>query len=243
MEIIMAKKVKFGFGKRTKRMKAGDKRHENEQAETHSHPGNKESGDVTSRMAMALLCASEGLRVVPLHGVKEGLCTCRNEHCDQLGRHPRTENGLQDATTDPEEVKQMWGRWPKAKAGIALGTKSGVIALVTEGAAGKESLRKLLKHNEALKKTVTIGDGEFRIRLFRAPDGCTGHRELGNGLTILGDGDLVVMPSRIGLAKPGFVKGRALGEVKIAEAPKWLLDQFARQVPRVLKVDTVLPRR
>jgi hypothetical protein len=68
MEIIMAKKVKFGFGKRTKRMKA-DKRRENEQAETHSHPGNKESGDVTSRMAMALLCASEGLRVVPVHAV------------------------------------------------------------------------------------------------------------------------------------------------------------------------------
>ena len=47
------------------------------------------------------------------------------------------------------------------------------------------------------------------------------------------------MPSRIGIAKPGFVKGRALGKVELAEAPKWLLDQCARQVARVLKVDEI----
>ena len=243
MEIIMTKKIKFGFGKRRKRTKAGDKRRENEQPERHRrerHPDNKESGGDSNRMAMALLCASAGLPVVPLHGVKGGLCTCGNEYCEQPGRHPRTENGLQDATTDSEEVKQMWGRWPKAKAGIALGAQSRVFALVIEGAAGKESLRKLLEHNEALKKTVTIGDGQFRIRLFRTREGCTvRHRELGNGLTILGDGDLVAMPSRTGIAKPGFLKARAVGEVEIAETPKWLLDQCARQVPRVLKVDEI----
>ena len=72
------------------------------------------------------------------------------------------------------------------------------------------------------------------------PQGCTvRHRELDKGLTILGDGDLVVMPSRTGIAKPGFLKDRAVGEVEIAEAPKWLLDQCARQVPRVLKVDEI----
>jgi hypothetical protein len=147
-------------------------------------------------MAMALLCASDGLRVVPLHGVKDGLCTCGKEHCEQPGRHPRTKNGLKDATTDPEKIKQMWARWPKAKAGIALGPTSRVLALVSEGAAGKESLRKLLEQNEALKKTVTIRDGELLTRLFRTPDDCTvHHRELGNGLAILGDGDLVLMPN------------------------------------------------
>jgi hypothetical protein len=220
-------------------MKA-DKRRESEQAETHSHPSNKESDDVTSRMAMALLCASEGLRVVPLHGVKNGLCTCGNEHCEQRGRHPRTKNGLQDVTIDPEKIKQMWGRWPKAKAGIPLGTQSRVLALVSEGAAGKESLRKLLKHNEALKKTVTIRHGECLTRLFRIPEGFTvHHRELGHGLTILGDGDLAVMPSRTGLANPGFLKGWAVGKVEIAEAPKWLFDRCARQVARVLKTDEI----
>lgn len=239
----MTKKIKLGFGKRRKRTKAGDKRREHEQPERHRrerHPSNKESDDVTSYMAMALLCASESLRVVPLHGVRNGLCTCGNEHCEQPGRHPRTENGLQDATTDPEEVKQMWGRWPKAKAGIAVGTPSRVLALVIEGAAGKESLRKLLKRNEALKKTVTIRHREFLTRLFRTPEGCTvHHRELGNGLTILGDGDLVVMPSRTGIANPGFLKGCAVGKVELAEAANWLLEQCARQVARVLKVDQI----
>jgi ParB family chromosome partitioning protein len=79
-----------------------------------------------------------------------------------------------------------------------------------------------------VKRTITILEDKGRTTLFRMPEGCTvRHRELGNGLTILGDGDLVAMPSRIGLAKPGFVKGRAPGEVKVAAAPQWLLDLAA----------------
>ena len=171
---------------------------------------------------------------------KDGCCTCGAPDCRQLGRHPRTKHGVDDATTERSLIEKRWAEWPHARIGVALGTPSRVLALIIEGAAGKESLRKLLERNEALKKTVTIADGEFRIRLFRVPAGCTvRHRELDKGLTILGDGDLMVMPSRIGLAKPGFLKGRALGEVEIAEAPKWLLDQCARQVPRVLKVDEI----
>lgn len=236
MEMIMTKGSR---GKRRNGTKAADKRRENEQPERHLRE--HKSGGVTSRMDVAWLCASVDLPVVPLHGVKGGLCTCGNEHCEQPGRHPRTQNGLQDATTDSKEVKQMWGRWPKAKAGIVLGTQSRVLALVSEGAAGKAGLRKLLEHNEPLKKTVTIRHRERLTRLFRTPEGCSvhHHRELGNGLTILGDGDLAVMPSRTGLANPGFLKGWAVGKVEIAQAPKWLFDRRARQIARVLKTDEI----
>jgi hypothetical protein len=225
----MTKKIKFGFGKRRKQKKAGDKRRKDEQPERHRqerHPGKQESGAVTSRMDVALLCASVGLPVVPLHGIRDGKCTCDALNCRQPGRHPRTKHGVEDATTERSLIEKHWAQWPHARIGIALGTPSRVLALVIEGAAGKESLRKLLKRNEALKKTVTINDGECCIRLFRIPEGCTvRHRDLDKGLTILGDGDLIVMPSRIGLAKPGFVSGRALGKVKIAAAAKWLLDR------------------
>jgi hypothetical protein len=144
----MTKKIKFGLGKRRKQTKVGGKRREHEQSELHSRSGNKASGGVTSRMDVALLCASVDLPVVPLHGVKGGLCTCGNEHCEQPGRHPRTENGLQDATTDRERINEYWTKWPKAKIGVVLGRKSGVIALVTEGSAGKKTLRDLEEKTE-----------------------------------------------------------------------------------------------
>jgi hypothetical protein len=141
----MTKKVKFGFGKRRKRTNAGDKRRENEESGRHRHPSNnKESGGVSNRMDVALLCASAGLPVVPLYGVKGGLCTCGDTACDQLGRHPR----MKGATTDRALIKKYWTKWPKARIGVVLGRKSGVIALVTEGAAGRKTLHALEEKRE-----------------------------------------------------------------------------------------------
>ena|SRR5216683_1437575 len=105
-------------------------------------PNNKESGDrPSSRLNAALLYAKAGLAVVPLHGLKDGSCTCRDEHCKQPGNHPRTANGLQDATTNSTKIKRMWSRWPKAKIAVAFG--SGVTGVVVEGKAGREALKKL----------------------------------------------------------------------------------------------------
>jgi hypothetical protein len=131
----MAKKVK-----RTKRMKAGDKRRENEQPERREHRrGNRKSGSNNTRLEVALLCASAGLPVVPLHGLRGGQCTCGNKDCERPGRHPRTKRAI----TDRALIKKDWAKWPKAKIGIVLGTASGVVALVAEGSAGKKTLSAL----------------------------------------------------------------------------------------------------
>jgi ParB/RepB/Spo0J family partition protein len=191
-----------------------------------------------SRMEVALGYADKGLAIVALHGCKDRKCSCGAPNCRQPGRHPRT--SIEHATTQRSLIERQWGEWPQARAGVALGTPSRVLALVIEGKAGKENLRQLLDRNGALKKTVTVRNGGSKFRLFRVPEGGRfHHRELCKGLTILSDGDLVVMPSRMGVAKTRFVAGRALGEVQIAEAPKWLLELCARQLARVLKVEEI----
>jgi ParB-like chromosome segregation protein Spo0J len=76
-----------------------------------------------------------------------------------------------------------------------------------------------------MKRTVTIVEDKRRISLFRVPEGSgVKHRQLGDGLTVFGDGDILVMPSRPRdtAAKSHFAEGRAPGEVDIAAAPKWL---------------------
>src|SRR5262245_32630479 len=45
-----------------------------------------------------------GWSVVPLHGVDAPGCTCGKENCASPGKHPRTKNGLKDATTDPKTI-------------------------------------------------------------------------------------------------------------------------------------------
>lgn len=43
--------------------------------------------------------AQRGWRVLPLHTVTKGMCSCGTT-CSSPGKHPRTRNGLKDATTD-----------------------------------------------------------------------------------------------------------------------------------------------
>ena len=73
------------------------------------------------------------------------------------------------------------------------------------------------------------------------PDPATARGEGLAGLTVLGDGDILAMPSGIGSenAKCRFVDGRALGKVGIATAPKWLLDHVSKDSPHIIKVDTI----
>ena len=49
--------------------------------------------------------AELGLPVIPLHTVRDGVCSCKERAaCTRPGKHPRTTNGVRDATTDLETV-------------------------------------------------------------------------------------------------------------------------------------------
>jgi putative DNA primase/helicase len=49
----------------------------------------------------ALKYAAKGLRIVPMHTVQDGCCSCSNgENCDNPAKHPQTAHGVKDATTE-----------------------------------------------------------------------------------------------------------------------------------------------
>jgi hypothetical protein len=109
------------------------KRSEHRQRE---HRGNGKSPESDSKASLALRYAEAGCPVIPLHGHKQGRCTCGDPDCTKRGRHPRTKRGIADATTDPDKIKRMWRKWPKAKIGIVVGGPGKVVALRTEGQTG-----------------------------------------------------------------------------------------------------------
>ena len=203
----------------------------NRQATDQSRPrGDRwNSNDVNrSRLDTVLRYASAGLPVVPMHGTFDGVCTCGNDECKNPGGHPRTPNGLKDATTNPEAIELLWKKFPSARAGVALGSRSNLCALVTEGDEGEESLQRL-RGDQTLKKTVTICDDGRRIRLFRIPAGYTvRHVQLAPGLRVLGENVCLVMPSGKITAKRRFARDLGIGEREITMAPVWLLDQITR---------------
>jgi ParB-like chromosome segregation protein Spo0J len=90
-----------------------------------------------------------------------------------------------------------------------------------------------------MKPTLTILHDKSRITLFRLPKpGSVAHRQLGKGLSVWGDDDILQLPSALhdDDAECRLAGDRALGEVKIPTAPSWLLDYGAGSAARVIKV-------
>jgi hypothetical protein len=174
---------------------------------------------------VARRCAKEGIPVVPLHGrQKDGSCTCGDKNCRRPGRHPRTKHGVADATTSWKETRRLWKKWPKAKIGIVLGSPGNLVALEARGKKGESRLDDLMWTNQDLPPTVMIQAGDRQFQLFRHRGDHPRRVDLGDGVRMLGDGALIRAPlSTNKSASRHFCSGRAVGEVKIASAPGWLM--------------------
>ncbi|MDY0063419.1 MAG: bifunctional DNA primase/polymerase, partial [Myxococcota bacterium] len=76
-------------------------------------------------LAEALAFARFGWRVLPLHGIVDGRCTCGAPNCGKSsGKHPRIRTGIDHAdgaTVDRETIRGWFGRWPESNLGVMTG--------------------------------------------------------------------------------------------------------------------------
>jgi Bifunctional DNA primase/polymerase, N-terminal len=100
-----------------------------------SHP---EPADVNSMplLEAALAYAAMGLPVFPLHSPvfdADGTfvrCDCKKgARCQDAGKHPWTEHGLLNATTNPDIIRRWWANWPQANIGLRTWTRGGIVVL------------------------------------------------------------------------------------------------------------------
>src|SRR5947209_3864234 len=81
----------------------------------------------------ALAHTRRGFKVIPIHTpifeCGEVRCSCRKINCQSIGKHPRTLNGLKDATTEEAKIRKWWGQWPDANIGIVTGAESNIVTL------------------------------------------------------------------------------------------------------------------
>jgi hypothetical protein len=175
----------------------------------------------------ALAYAARGFKVFPLHTPNaEGRCSCHKD-CGNVGKHPRTMNGLNDATSDAAKITDWFTTWKDANIGIATGEASGFIVLdVDPRHGGRESLKALLdRHGELAEKVyASTGGGGWHL-LFRHP----GFRvrnvqnradKLGAGVDVRGDGGYIVAPPSLHASGKRYEWG---GEFEaLPEMPEWL---------------------
>jgi putative DNA primase/helicase len=232
---VAKQQIKSGLGWKPKRMRAAFKarksmgEHRKSIGQHREHKNKESPNSDLSCMEVALIYAAEGFPVLALYNRKmSGICMCGNAACDKPGLHPRTENGVRDATTNRELIEKYWDKWPNAKIGVATGVDASIVAIVVDGEVGQSSLKKLEDRNAQLPKTVTIRAAKKRIYFLRIGGVRLHHptKRLGNGISVRGDGQFVVAPFSVhdpDLVRR-FVDGRAPGEVEIATAPQWLMN-------------------
>jgi hypothetical protein len=140
--------------------------------------------------------ARRGWAVIPLHTPEQGKCSCGNAACGSPGKHPRTMNGLKDASADPAQVARWWSMWPEANIGIVCGAVSGLVVLDIDGPDGEETLEALAAELGPLPETVEALTGKGRHLYFNHPgvEIRPSAGVLGPALDVRGDGGYVVGP-------------------------------------------------
>ena len=90
--------------------------------------------------------------------------------CRARDKRPATANGLKDATTDPEIIRQWWQQNPQFNVAIATGSVSGLFVLDVDGLDAEFALRKLEAEHDALPATVEVITARGRHLYFRWPE-------------------------------------------------------------------------
>lgn len=191
--------------------------------------------DSNSNISAALAYAARGWAVFPLHGAAEGACSCGRTDCDRTAKHPRTPNGLKDATKDEATIRKWWAEWPDANIGIATGAVSGLVVLDVDGEEGRATVKGLELPISPLAET-----GRGRHVYFAHPGKPVQNQQKGGwfsrkypGLDIRGDGGYVVAPPSVHATGRTYSWHPELGPgTPLAAWPDWLLaDRDARKGP------------
>lgn len=143
----------------------------------------------------ALSLAALGFRVLQLHGIVGGRCTCGAALCSSPGKHPLRDGGYKVATTNPDLIKQWWTDAPQANIGIATG--DGLVVLdIDNRHGGDESLADLVREVGKPPDTVESQTGNGRHIYLHDPTGRirTGIVDGRPGIDVKAEGGYVVAP-------------------------------------------------
>ncbi len=153
-------------------------------------------------MQIALSYAADGFAVFPVYEPERHhggiICSCPAGDADMIGdrkhskgKHPRTHNGVSDATTDVNQIKEWWTKWPDASIGIATGSKSRIFVVDLDGAVGISSGLRL-----GLSSPVTALTGNGKQLFFADTEARLKNsvKKLAPGMDTRGEGGYVVVP-------------------------------------------------
>jgi Bifunctional DNA primase/polymerase, N-terminal len=122
----------------------------------------------------ALDYATRGVPVLPVHTPtirpgREVACSCGDPACGSIGKHPITTHGLNDASTNREQVQWWWQRFPQANIGLATGHLFDVLDV--DGPTGERSMARLSAKHPFGPPGPLVRTGRGGWHVYLAPTG------------------------------------------------------------------------
>ena len=146
--------------------------------------------------------------------------------CNPLDKRPLTPHGFKDATTDPEQIKAWWTRWPNAMVGVPMGAATGTFCVdldrkpnEPDGVATWAKLES--EHGQTPETRMHDTPSTGRHLLYKWCNDIRNHKlkERAPGIETRGEGGYIVVPPSV-MADGKAYTGNAAA---IADAPDWLL--------------------
>lgn len=182
-----------------------------------------------SLLEEALACAERAWYIHPVHGVINGICTCKSAECAHPGKHPAIPRWTKPVLRSTGEIEHMFGGESVSNLGILTGAESGLVVLdVDPQHGGSESLAALEKRYGRLPVTPTVLTGGGGQHLYFAHPGGrvkTTRSQFGAGIDVRADGGQVVGPGSVHLSgcEYAWQLGLHPNEMRPAELPtSWL---------------------
>lgn len=164
----------------------------------------------------ALAMAVAGWGVIPLHTPSDGACDCRRPDCSSPGKHPRTTNGLSDATTDADQIRKWWGMWPAANIGAAV--PDGFIVVDVDVADVATIFR-----SDELPATATSRTGRGHHLIYRTTTLIRPSVGVREHVDLRGPGSYIIVPPSLHVTGARYEWVVPM-EGGFTDAPAWLAD-------------------
>jgi hypothetical protein len=198
---------------------------------------------MTDVQRAALWYARHGWRVIPLHSIRDGRCTCGRSDCNSPGKHPRLADWPTQATTDEQTIIAWWARWLDANVGIVTG--AGLLVVdIDPSHDGDTSLADLERQYAPIPDTPRglTGGGGGGVHYYFTIVQTVGNRVgLAPGIDVRGDGGYVVAPPSLHASgrRYAWELGASPNDVPLAPVPCWLLERLRAGAADRLSIDGV----
>lgn len=191
--------------------------------------------DLSPMGEQALALASYGLYVFPLFPlIADSLvCSCPAAgNCGSPGKHPLVKSGLKVATTDTNQIRKWWRKYPKANIGVNCELSALLVVDQDPRNGGEASLERIESEHGSLPATYEVETGGGGRHFYYSISVPAKSAPIAPGVDIKSKGGYVVAPGSLHKSGRLYI-AQHLGNARpfIVDAPSWLVTLCTKPAP------------